>query len=114
MKNLYSLSVLFLLVLLLTSCSKEEESKYYYEVTGTGSSFDVTIEGAPSGTAQFSDVHSGWRYSWTQTGTRWLYISAQNTGSSGSVTVKIVCNNNLKAKQTSNGAYVIASVSGEY
>ena len=106
--------LLLLPLLFLAGCSKDGGPEYSYEVTGSGTAFDVTIEGAPSGTAQFSGVRSGWTYTWHQTGTRWLYVSAQNTGSTGSVTVKIVRNGKVKATQTSSGAYVIASVSGEY
>lgn len=102
------------ILLLLSGCSKENWPEYYYEVTGSGPSFDVTIEGSPSGTAQFANVGSGWKYTWKQSGTRWLYVSAQNQGSSGTVTVKIVRNGKVKATQTSSGAYVIATVSGEY
>lgn len=109
MRYLFILGLLFL-----GGCSKDGGTEYYYEVTGSGGSFDVTIEGAPSGTAQFADVRSGWRYKWNQYGTRWLYVSAQNNNSSGDVTVKIVRRGKVKATQTSSGGYVIATVSGEY
>jgi hypothetical protein len=106
---------IILFYLLLSSCSKEDlEKNYEYEVSGSASSFSVTCEGAPSGTVQYSNVGSGWKYTWTQSGTRWLYLSAQNNTSSGSVTVKIIRKGRVLAKQTSDGAYVIATVDGTY
>ena len=83
-------------------------------MSGTSGNYSITCEGAPSGTVQYSNVGSGWAYSWTQTGTRWLYMSAQNNNSSGSVTVKIIRDGEVLAQQTSSGAYVIATVSGTH
>jgi len=111
--------LLAMLSILFTSCSKDSplylgKSDYYYEVTGTASRFSVTIEGAPKGTSQYSDVISGWKYTWTQSGERFLYVSAQNQTGSGTVTVKIYKNGKVLTQQTSSGAYVIASTSGTY
>jgi hypothetical protein len=41
-------------------------------------------------------------------------MSAQNNTDSGTVTVKIIRDGQVVAQQTSSGAYVIASVDGEY
>jgi hypothetical protein len=102
-------------LLTITGCNKDSMgSDYKYEVSGSASNFSITCEGAPSGTIQYSNVGSGWNYTWTQTGTRWLYISAQNNTSSGTVTVKIIRGGKVVAKQTSSGAYVIATVDGTY
>lgn len=43
-----------------------------------------------------------------------LYLSAQNRGSSGSITVIIIVNNEVWKSSTSSGAYVIATASGYY
>ncbi len=111
--NAFILSLLTLI--LFTGCSKESmESNYEYEVSGSAGNYSITCEGAPSGTAQYSNVGSGWTYKWTQTGTRWLYMSAQNNTSSGTVTVKIIREGKVVAQQTSSGAYVIATVDGTY
>ena len=109
------LTIIGFILLTVTGCSKDIwESDYKYEVSGSAGDFSITFEGAPSGTVQYSNVGSGWAYTWTQTGTRWLYISAQNNTSRGTVTVKIIRNGKVLAEQTSNGAYVIASVDGTY
>jgi len=113
--NFNALAALCVVLITITGCSKESmESDYKYEVSGSAGDFSITCEGAPSGTVQYANVGSGWAYTWTQTGTRWLYMSAQNNTSSGSVTVKIIRNGKVLAQQTSSGAYVIATVDGTY
>ncbi len=107
------------IAMLFTSCSKDSElylgkSDYSYSVSGSSGSYSVTIEGAPKGTSQYSNVGSNWSYKWTQSGKRFLYVSAQNNKNSGSVTVSIIKNGKIIATQTSSGAYVIASVDGTY
>lgn len=92
----------------------EEWHQFYYEVTGSGDSFSVTYENADGNTSQVASVKSGWRYSWKQKGTCWLYLSAQNNSDHGSVTVKIVREDKTVATNTSSGAYTIADVSGKY
>jgi hypothetical protein len=99
----------------LTGCTKEQiQATYKYEVSGTAGNYSITCEGAPSGTVQYSNVGSGWAYTWKQSGTRWLYMSAQNNTGSGTVTVKIIRDGKVLAQQSSSGAYVIATVSGTY
>ena len=139
MKKLFKISfVLLLLLVLTTSCKKkgctdpeatnydssaskddyscEYSYEFSYEVTGTANDYSVTLEGAPSGTVQYANVSSGWWYNWTRTGqgTRFLYLSAQNNTSAGSVTVKIIKDGVTIAENTSVGGYVIATVSGDY
>lgn len=92
----------------------EEWHNFYYEVTGTGDSFFVTYENADGNTSQNSSVKSGWRYSWKQKGTCWLYLSAQNNSDKGSVTVKIVREGVTVSSNTSYGGYSIADVSGDF
>jgi hypothetical protein len=100
----------------LVSCSKDVTHKYAYEVSGTANNYNLTIEAAPSGTEQYSNVGSGWKYTWTQVNDnpRFLYVSAQNQNSSGTVIVKIIKDGTVIATNTSSGAYVIATVSGTY
>jgi hypothetical protein len=110
-----TLIALSLLLVAITGCTKESmQSDYKYEVSGTAGDYSITCEGAPSGTVQYSNVGSGWTYTWIQTGKRWLYMSAQNNTDSGTVTVKIIRDGQVVAQQTSSGAYVIATVDGEY
>ena len=100
----------------LVSFSKVVTHKLAYEVTGTENNYNLTIEAAPSGTEQYSNVGSGWKYTWTQVNDnpRFLYVSAQNQNSSGTVIVKIIKDGTVIATNTSSGAYVIATVSGTY
>jgi hypothetical protein len=83
-----------------------------YKVSGSGGSFDVTISNEDDGSSQFDNVNSGWSYSFhTDDSDHFLYISAQNQNSSGSVTTKIYVGGKKKKSSTSEGAYVIASCS---
>jgi hypothetical protein len=110
-----ALALLCVVLITITGCSKESfQTDYKYEVSGTSGDYSITCEGAPSGTVQFDNVGSGWTYEWTQSGTRWLYISAQNNRNSGTVTVKIIRKGKVLAQQTSSGAYVITTVDGTY
>ena len=113
-KLLLLLSILFTIVI--TSCSDLDDtpSEYKYEVTGTSGNYFVTLQNTDNNTQQYSNVGNGWWYKWSQTGTRWLYLSEQNNNSTGNVTVKIYKNNKVIAQNTSYGGYTIATVSGEY
>ena len=106
------LPILFLSVLLF-GC-KKEPVYYSYEVTGTSGNYFVTIENASGDTEQYSEVGNGWRYTWTQTGARWLYVSAQNNLNSGTVIVKIIRDGAVVKQAVSQGGYVIATASGEF
>ena len=100
-----------------SSCETEEVAvavEYKYEVTGTSGNYSVTIQNTDDQTQQYSNVGNGWWYKWTQTGTRWLYLSAQNNNSSGSVTVRIYRAGKVVAENTSYGGYTIATVNGDY
>jgi len=107
---------LFLASFFITSCESFEpsSSEYSYEVSGSSGSYSVTLQNTDDNTQQWASVNSGWYYSWKQSGTRWLYISAQNNLSSGNVTVKIIKDGQVVASNTSYGGYSIATVSGEY
>jgi len=83
-----------------------------YEISGTASSVNVTLNNSTGGTEQYSTVLLPKKYSYTTFSDSFLYISAQNNGSSGSVTVKIFLYGKLFKTSTSSGAYVIATASG--
>lgn len=116
MKKVVYFFAIFLLTLSFTGCFlfEEDKSEYMYEVTGTSTSYSVTIQNADDNTQQWSSVSSGWWYKWEQTGERWLYVSAQNNKSSGNVTVKIYKDGKVIAQNTSYGGYTIATVSGTH
>jgi len=82
-----------------------------YEVTGTASSVNITIENAQGGTEQYNDVGMGSNYSYASFPGNFLYISAQNQGVSGTVTVNIYYEGQLIKTSTSSGGYAIATAS---
>jgi hypothetical protein len=82
-----------------------------YKITGTASRVSVTLNNATGGTEQYDNVSVPHTYIF-DTFTDWfLYISAQNQGEYGSVTVTIYLNGEVVATSTSSGAYVIATAS---
>ena len=115
MKNIGQLYLISLLIISIFGCKKEEVNvEYKYEVTGTGGSYNVTLQNTDNNTQQYSNVGNTWWYKWTQTGTRWLYVSAQNNNSTGNVTVKIYRAGKVVAENTSYGGYTIATIDGDY
>lgn len=87
---------------------------YQYEVTGQGGSFKVTIVNEDGHKQQWAEVESGWTYTWEQWGVRSLSVSATNLTDYGDVTVRIIRDGVIVAENTSYGAYVTATVSGDY
>lgn len=87
-------------------------SAVIYEITGTAKEVGVTLSNATGGTEQYSDVSLPKKYTYNSFSDSFLYISAQNQGESGSVTVSIYVNGKLFKTSRSSGAYVIASASG--
>lgn len=83
-----------------------------YEITGTAKEVDVTLNNASGGTEQYDDARLPQKYIYYSFSDSFLYISAQNQGDSGSVTVSIYMNGRLFKTSRSSGAYVIASASG--
>jgi hypothetical protein len=87
-----------------------------YEITGTASSVDITMENAGGNTEQLDDVPLPWSQSFTITLEQhehfFAYVSAQNQGTTGTVTAKIYKDGSEFKTATSSGAYVIASASG--
>ncbi len=89
-----------------------------YEVEGTAKSVDITMESG-SGTSQQSNLKvplssKGGAKGLTLKVDRgdFVYISAQNQGSSGSVTCRITVDNVVVSTVTSSGGYTIATCSG--
>ena len=107
-KNLVKLIVLISLSILYIGCSIECE----YKVTGSANRVDVTYSNKSGGTSQESNVSTPWTHSFKGENEQFVYISAQNQGESGNVTVSIYRNGKKIETSTSNGAYVIATASG--
>jgi len=85
-----------------------------YIVNGTAGRASMTYATAGGGTAQQSDRFLPWTYDFTAQSADFLYISAQNSNSSGCVTVKILKGSTNVKETQSCGAYVIATASGSY
>jgi hypothetical protein len=83
-----------------------------YKITGTAEEVDVTLSNATGGTEQYSNVSLPKKYTYTSFDDSFTYISAQNQGASGTVTVSIYVNGTLFKTSSSSGAYVIATASG--
>jgi hypothetical protein len=85
-----------------------------YRVSGSTSSVFITYANKDEGTSQVT-TRTPWSYSWygAKSG-QFLYVSAQNQKSSGSVKVQIYKNGALYKESESSGAYVIATASGTY
>lgn len=103
-----------LLVLASVACDNPLDSsiRVKYEVTGTANTVDVTYENEDGGTSQESDVSVPWSYTFDGEPGDFVYISAQNQGESGSVTVTIYTDGDEFKSSTSEGSYVIATASG--
>jgi hypothetical protein len=93
----------------------EEEEWLYdsivYKITGTADSVFVTLSNDSGGTEQYDNVSVPHEYEYEEFDYWFAYISAQNLGESGSVTVSIYLNGRKVKTSTSSGAYVIADAS---
>lgn len=87
------------------------EYKVEYKISGTAKSVSVTLSNPTGGTEQYSDVSLPKTYCYHYFPNNFLYISAQNNGSSGTVRVKCYYKGQLKDSAYSEGAYVIATAS---
>lgn len=124
MKKLILVAIIIVVVLLATSNSgvstpvrtrpaaptKVTGYDVKYAVTGTAGSVDITMSNASGGTEQFTKLLP-WSTTFHAPSGAFLYISAQNTGDSGTVTAQILVDSKLIQESKSSGAYVIASVS---
>ena len=95
--------------LLLSSCQKDENNEVIYTVNC--GSCDLTYSNATEDTEQRT-VSGGWSYKFDAKRDQFLYISAQNNASSGSVSVSINARGKTIDSASSSGAYVIATASG--
>lgn len=118
------LVVFLLLAIFLSGCSwgvdppietetpePEIEYEVEYEIWGTANSVNITLSNSTGGTEQYGNVILPKTFSYIKFSADFLYISAQNTGSSGTVNVRCYLYDNLKDSAHSEGAYVIATAS---
>ena len=87
------------------------EYKVEYKIWGSATSVFITLSNSTGGTEQYSDVILPKVYSYSYFSDNFLYISAQNNGSSGTVNVECYYEGVLKDSAHSEGAYVIATAS---
>ena len=83
-----------------------------YKISGTAQKVDVTLSNSSGGTEQYDNVYLPHSYKYREFYDSFVYISAQNQGETGSVTVSIYHKGTLFKTSTSSGAYVIATASG--
>ena len=83
-----------------------------YQVTGSAATVNITYANAGGGPVKESNVAVPWSHNFTAGSQAGVYISAQNDGESGSVTVTITEDGTVFQTTTSNGAHVTAEASG--
>lgn len=83
-----------------------------YEVTGSAYTVDVTYENSGGSTSREYGVGVPWSYRFNADPGDEVYISAQNTGLYGTVTVAIYLDGEIFEAETSEGAYCTATASG--
>lgn len=94
-------------------------NEVHYEVEGTAKGADLTFQ-APSGTSQLkgkavplANKNTGVRgIRYEMPAGSFVYLSAQNTGSSGTIRCRITVNGVVVAENSSSGSYAIVSCSG--
>jgi hypothetical protein len=84
--------------------------KVTYRVKGSAGAAHLTYRNAEGGTVQTS-VRLPWEVTFDAKGGTFLSVSAQNQGTSGSVTCEIMLDGESRTTSTSSGAYVIAECS---
>jgi hypothetical protein len=83
-----------------------------YNVTGTATRASMTYATSGGGTAQQGDRALPWSFNWMAKRGDFVYVSAQNSGSTGCVTVEIKVRDKVFQTTQSCGAFVIATASG--
>jgi len=83
-----------------------------YEVTGSAATVNITYKNEDGGTSQANGVSMPWSYSFTAQPGDSVYLSAQNNGESGTITVTIFKGSSEFKKSSSVGPYCIATASG--
>ncbi|MCK5133552.1 MAG: hypothetical protein KAR40_15535 [Candidatus Sabulitectum sp.] len=110
MKILFS--VLFLCLFAACSNPFDTSIDVRYEVVGSAETVNITFENGSGGVSQMADIALPWSHSFSADPDDYVYLYAQNQGESGSITVTIYKDGDVFKRATSEGAYVVASVSG--
>ena len=83
-----------------------------YEVVGSAESVNITFENGSGGISQVANVSLPWSHSFSANPDEYVYLYAQNQGETGSITLTIYKDGDVFKRATSEGAFVVASVSG--
>jgi hypothetical protein len=89
-----------------------QQARIEYHVTGSATRASMTYATAGNGTAQAGDRALPWSFDWTANRGDFVYLSAQNAGQAGCVTVEIKVRGATFKTTQSCGAFVIATASG--
>ena len=103
--------IFFLCILIISSCDIFDLD-IKYEVTGTADTVNITYKNEDGGTSQANGVSMPWTYLFKAQPGDSVYLSAQNNGESGTVTVTIYKDGSEFKKSSSTGAFCIATASG--
>ncbi len=110
MKN--PIAVIPLLLFLACSNPFDTSIAVRYEVTGSADTANITYENNSGGISQVTNVPLPWSTAFSGDPEDYVYLSAQNQGETGSITVTIFKDGEVFKRATSEGSFVIASVSG--
>lgn len=101
------------LVIIVSLTPTTQPADYFvtYLVEGTASQAALTYQNEQGGTQQ-EKVDVPWQKSFRMQRGSFLYISAQNQGSYGRITVRITVNGSEFKRSDASGGYTIASASG--
>jgi len=99
---------------LVPACSNPFDSSIdvRYEVTGSAELVNITYQNDSGGISQVTSMPLPWSLSFSGDPADYVYLSAQNQGETGSVTVTIFKDGDVFKRASSEGSHVIASVSG--
>ncbi|MCD4707723.1 MAG: MmpS family protein [Candidatus Sabulitectum sp.] len=105
-------SMVFLLLVVACSNPFDTSIRVKYEVVGSAETVNITFENGSGGISQMANVALPWSHSFSADSDDYVYLYAQNQGETGSITVTIYKDGDVFKRATSEGAYVVASVSG--
>lgn len=115
MKRLTLMSVILFIVFGLSGCDGDLFPTVYevkYNVTGSAFRVDITYQDEDGERTQLTNVALPWEYSIEVEEDQEVYISAQNKGETGSVTVTIYRDDVEFRKSTNSGPYMTATAQG--
>ncbi|MDR3626225.1 MAG: MmpS family transport accessory protein [Ignavibacteriaceae bacterium] len=104
--------IIYIVIKIILGVDVNNKYEVEYEINGSARSVSITYVNDSGGTEQINDVTLPWsKYFTNCSGSKTLYIAAQNEGYSGELTVNIYKDHNLIKSAHSEGQFVIASTS---